>query len=314
MRLARLVAIVMLLLQHDKMSAAKLAERFEVTPRTIFRDIEAINLAGIPIVAYPGVNGGVSIMKQYKIEKGLFTTEDIILLLSGLTNMPISDHEMLNAVAKIKSLIPPELETDIESRAGQISIDYCTWQGADPASSIIRGIKAAMDKKQVIFFEYYNRNGEETRREAEPYQLFLKEGNWYLTAYCLLRKEFRTFRLSRMSCVTISEKTFVPREYKHQKTPSPPFETFRIKLKADRSLKRWFADFAGKERITDCGEDKIIIDFPFMESDYGYGLILQFGDKCECLEPQFVRDELERRANAICRLYRNKEDVPDHAV
>jgi predicted DNA-binding transcriptional regulator YafY len=116
LKIDRLISIIMILLERKKISAVKLAEMFEVTPRTIYRDIETINLAGIPIITYPGINGGVGIMEEYKIDKKLFTTSDIATLLMGLGSISnaMSNDEIINTLAKVKGLVPAEQIRDIE--------------------------------------------------------------------------------------------------------------------------------------------------------------------------------------------------------
>ena len=121
MKIDRLIAIIMVLLEKDRISAAKLAEMFEVTPRTIYRDIDTLDLAGIPIVTYPGVNGGIGIMDNYKISKQFFTAGDITTLLSGLTNVSttLSPEDMAGTMAKVKSLIPEGKREPIEIKANK---------------------------------------------------------------------------------------------------------------------------------------------------------------------------------------------------
>ena len=307
MKLARIVSIIMLLLEQKKISATKLAEMFEVTPRTIYRDIDTINAAGIPIITYPGVNGGISIMEEYKIEKGLFTTSDIISLLIGLGSIPVSSEDIINTIAKIKGLVPKEHIREIELRANQISIDYTSWQGSKALPPNIEEIKAALNGNYYLSFQYYDRSGEETMRKVEPYRLIFKDSNWYLQAYCTSRQDFRTFRLSRMSSLQVLDETFIPREFDLEKPDPPVFQKITIKLLVDKSLRGWMADFCGKENIDPHDNDKIIVHFPFMESDYGYGQLLRFGDKCECLEPEEIRQEVIRRATNLLKLYDKTE-------
>ncbi len=303
MKLARMISIIMLLLEHRIISATKLAMMFEVSPRTIFRDIDTINEAGIPIIAYPGVKGGIGIMEEYKIEKGLFTVPDIISLLSGLGSIPLSSEEILTTMAKIKGLLPKEHIHEIELKSNKITTDYTSWKGIKSLPVNIKEIRAALDKNHFLYFQYYDRGGRETARKIEPYRLIFKDSNWYIHAYCLSRQDFRTFRLSRMSSLQVLDETFIPREFEIKPSVLPAIQKITIKLLVDNSLRGWMADFCGKENIDIYDDTRVIVHFPFMESDYGYGLLLKFGDKCECLEPETIRHELLRRVNNIQKLY-----------
>jgi predicted DNA-binding transcriptional regulator YafY len=121
----------MILLERKKISATKLAEMFEVTPRTIYRDIETLNQAGVPIITYPGINGGIGIMVEYKVDKKLFTVSDVATLLMGLGSISttMSNDDIINTLAKVKGLVPAEHMRDIELKSNQITIDLAPWIG-----------------------------------------------------------------------------------------------------------------------------------------------------------------------------------------
>lgn len=180
MKIDRLISIIMLLLEQKKISAAKLAEMFEVTPRTIYRDVETINLAGIPIITYPGVHGGIGIMEEYKIEKKLFTISDITALLIGLGSIysTMSSDEILHAMAKVKGLVSAEQFKEIELISNQIAVDHTPWFGTRNLILNFEEIKKAIIENQIITFKYLDRKGEKSHRKVEPYRMVLKESNW----------------------------------------------------------------------------------------------------------------------------------------
>ena len=304
MKLARIISIIMLLLQHRKVTAARLAEMFEVNVRTIYRDVELINLAGIPITASRGVGGGIGIMEEYKVEKGLFTTADITSLLIALGSSPLSGEEVLATIAKIKGLIPKEQMRNIELKARQIVVDHSPWHGRRLMPNSFARIKSALELNRLISFHYYDGNGRESHRITEPYQLMLKESHWYLLAYCTLRDDFRIFRVSRMSEIMMLEDTFTPKEFEYDPNDSPetPDEII-ITLLVDESLRGLMADYCGRDNLKAGEDNKLQADFPFVESDFGYGLLLSFGNKCECLKPEKVRRELKKRSGELFKLY-----------
>lgn len=312
MKIDRLISIIMLLLQHNKISATKLAEMFEVTPRTIYRDVEAISMAGIPIVAHPGVNGGIAIMEEYKIEKNLFTISDITSLLIGLGSIhsTISSEEILNAIAKVKGLVPADQMRDIELKLNQIAIDHTPWFGNKNLMQNVEEIKTAISKNKFISFKYSDRTAEKSQRKIEPYRLVLKNSNWYLQGYCTTRKDFRIFRLSRISSLELFKETFIPREFDYEAL-DVSFRTEKkiitIKLLVDESLRDSMIEFCGEENIEASENNKFIAYFPFAEDDYWYNMLLHFGDKCECLEPDNVRFEVIRRIKALLYVYEKNE-------
>ena len=308
MRIDRLISIIMVLLERKRISATKLAEMFEVTPRTIYRDIETIGLAGIPIITYPGINGGIGIMEEYKINKKLFTPSDITTLLRGLGSISstLSNEEIVNTLAKVKGLIPAEQIRDIELKSSQITIDLTPWAGNKNLQPNLEEIKSSLNENRLLCFKYSDRNGKKSDRRVEPYQLVLKESNWYLLAYCTSKCEYRIFKLSRISQIEILDEVFTSREFDAKTLRTPDWvekKLITLKLLIDESLRERMLEICGEENIELYGDNQLVVDFPFMEDDFGYNLLLSFGDKCECLEPLRVRDEIIRRIKNLSDVY-----------
>lgn len=309
MKIDRLLSIIMVLLNHEKVSAAKLAEMFEVTPRTIYRDIETIGLAGVPIVTSPGVDGGISIMPQYKVDKKFFTPSDIQALLMGLSSISttLSAKELTGTLEKVKNLLPKEHSTDIELKSNQITIDLTTWMGNKHFIVLLEQVKEALNDNKLLYFQYYDLKGTKSDRCIEPYQLVLKEGHWYLQGYCMGKKDFRIFKLLRISNLSLSSSTFIPRGF-HPKPLSGmgwiDKKLIVIKLLVDGTLRERMVEHCGEENIQPYDDNQFIIDFPFVEDDLGYNLLLSFGSKCECLEPKHVRAELSYRINDLANIYK----------
>ena len=215
MKVDRLVSIIMILLEKERIGAQELADLFEVSPRTIYRDIDTINMAGIPVRSTSGVGGGFEIMQKYKIDKNVFSTSDlsaILMGLSGLSNVMRGD-ELVNALAKVKSFIPADRAKDIELKANQICIDLSPWMGNRNIQPYLEMIKTALQGSKLLSFEYVAHHGNKSTRTVEPYQLVLKSSHWYLQGYCHKRNDFRLFRLSRISNLQMHEEGFTLRDY-----------------------------------------------------------------------------------------------------
>ena len=308
MKVDRLVSIIMILLYKKRIGARELADMFEVSPRTIYRDMETINMAGIPVFSTAGVGGGFEIMENYKIDNKVFSTSDLSAILMGLSSLSdmIRGDELLSALAKVRSFIPAERAKDIEVKANQIYIDLSPWMGNRNIQQYLEIIKTALRESRLLSFEYADRHGNKTVRTAEPYQLVLKSGHWYWQGYCHERNDFRLFKLSRITNLQIQDELFTPRDYQKPRLYFDdilePMQT-QIKIRIHKSVMDRALDFCLYENFTPEGDEHYIVRFPFIENDYYYDILFSFGDKCECLEPSHIRKEMKRRIRKIAAIY-----------
>lgn len=308
MKIDRLVSIIMILLDKKRIGAQELADMFEVSTRTIYRDIDAINMAGIPVRSTSGVGGGFEIMQEYKIDKKFFSAEDLSVLLMGLSSLSsmVRGDEVVHALAKVKSFIPAERAKDIELKINQINIDLSRWGGNSNIQPYLEIIKSALQENRLLMFEYVSHHGNKTVRTVEPYQLVLKSSHWYLQGYCYVRNDFRLFRISRMLKLKILDETFAPRKYQKPILDfSEILETMQIKIKIriHQSIMDRVLDYCTYENFVPDGKEYYIVDFPFVENDYHYDILLGFGNKCECLEPLHIRETIKSRIHDIAVIY-----------
>ncbi|HWR10669.1 MAG TPA: YafY family protein [Rectinemataceae bacterium] len=308
MKIDRLVSIIMILLDKKRISAQELAGMFEVSSRTIYRDIDSINMAGIPVRGASGVGGGFEIMEEYKIDRKVFSTADLSAILMGLSSLSnmIRGDELVNALAKVKSFIPADKAKDIELKANQIYIDLSPWMGNRNIQSYLEIIKTAVQERRLLSFDYADRYGNKTARTAEPYRLVLKGSHWYWQGYCHKRNDFRLFKLSRTSNLQIRKEFFTPREYqKPQLDFTDILATMQttIKIRIHKSVMDRVLDYCAYEHFSPDGDEHWIVSFPFIENEYHYNILLSFGDKCECLEPPHIRREMKRRIHDIATIY-----------
>ncbi|CAK7046006.1 helix-turn-helix transcriptional regulator [Fusobacterium varium] len=307
MKIDRLLSIIMVLIEQNKISASKLAEMFEVTPRTIYRDIETIQAAGVPIVTYTGTNGGIGILENYKIDKKFFTKEDMITIMTGLGSISssVTNSGLNKVLTKLQSLIPEDHTQEIKLKSGQVVIDLTTWSGNKKLQANLIKIKEALNQRRYLIFKYLDGNGKSTERKVEPYQLLWKEEKWYINSYCTMRNDFRLFKLSRISYLKVLDETFSLREFDMEELRMNWSEKriLNIKLLADVSLKEKILERCEEENITYCGKNKMIVEFPFVDDDFGYELLLSFGNKCECLEPVEIREKLREKIRNMLYIY-----------
>ena len=308
MRVDRLVSIIMILLEKERVGAQELADMFEVSPRTIYRDIDAISMAGIPVCSIPGVGGGFEIMPEYKVDKKAFTTDELSALLMGLTSLSgmVQREDFAHALAKVKSLIPTEQARDIEIKANQICIDLNPWMGNGNIKRSLEIVKSALQENKLLSFTYIDGHGNRTERIVEPYQLVLKSSHWYFHGYCRSKNDYRLFRLSRMTELQLLQETYTPRDYEKPVLDfEPMLETLQtdIRLRIHKSVLDRVLEFCTYDRITPDDEEHYLVNYPFIERDYYYDMLLSFGDKCECLEPAHVREEVKRRIQSLASIY-----------
>ncbi len=308
MKVDRLVSIIMILLDKERVGAQELANLFEVSTRTIYRDVDTINMAGIPVRSISGVGGGFEIMQQYKLDKNVFSIADLSAILMGLSNLSNVMHgdELVNALAKVKRCIPADRANDIELKVNQIHIDLSPWIGNRNIQPYLETVKTALQENGLLSFDYVAHHGNKTTRTVEPYQLVLKSSHWYLQGYCHKRNDFRLFRLSRISNLQMEDELFTPR---HDEKPQLGFDDIlatiqtEIKIRIHKSIMDRMLDFCSCESFTPDGDAHYIVDFPFIENDYYYDILLSFGDKCKCLEPPHVCAEMKRKIQNIAALY-----------
>lgn len=308
MKIDRIISIIMVLMERDRVSATKLASMFDVTTRTIYRDIDTISLAGIPIVTYTGVKGGIGIMERYKTDKRIFSKSDISTLLMSLGSFPVnlSGSKVSRTIAKMHSFIPKEDLEEIQLKSRQISIDMTPWAGNKSLESKLEVIKSALDNNKLLNFNYSNLKDQKVDRITEPYQLVLKDNSWYLQAFCRLREEFRIFKLSRITELNITSESFDPRLFTPRKLDGSGWildRVITVTLLIDKSLREQIAERWGDEVFKPFNDKKLIAKVPFTFDDYGFSQLLGYGDRCECLEPEYVRDELINRVRSTLDIY-----------
>ena len=289
----RLFRILYCLLEKERVTAPELAQKMEVSVRTIYRDIDRLSGAGVPIYCNPGKGGGIFLMNSFVLDKSLLSeAEDVLLSLQGLEALKGESQ----ALEKLQSLFQASSEN-------WIRVDFTDWRNQKYQADLFDIIKQAIFQKCLISFLYRGQEKEETRM-VEPLQLLFKSQAWYLYGFCRKKQDFRLFKLSRVSQCQILPETF------ERKTVQLAINKEKVKeelvsltLKFDKSQAfRVYEEFSGQIRQDPDGNLLVETEFPKHSSLYSY--LLSFLDSVEVLEPLEVRQELAQIVKTISQKYK----------
>ena len=293
----RLFRILYYILEKEKVTANELTDKFEVSVRTIYRDIDSISSVGVPIFTTQGKGGGIKIDNEYILNKSLFDAnekEQIIAALQGLekTNKVYKSELItkLSALFKIKN-------------SNWIEIDFTSWGSNNTYQDLFNALKTVIINKNIISFSYNSSKAEKINRKVKPIRLLFKEQDWYLYGFCLLRNDFRYFKLSRMKDLEVLamnyednfENMVLKREIKHE-------DIVNIKLKFNKSVEfRVYDEF--NEAIVEDEKGNLYVEIKIPNNYKLYNYIFSFGSNVEILEPKEIRNQFKNIIDELAKKY-----------
>lgn len=304
MKVDRLLGIITLLTQNKKVKAKDLAERFEVSLRTIYRDIEDISQAGIPIITYPGGSGGIGIAEGFTLDKSVLTRDELQSIVLGLKSL---SSVLPNAsVRSLLNKLSPETDRFIIPK-DDIVIDLASFYKNSLAPKI-NILRKAISEKQTVRFEYYSKSGK-TVRELEPYFITFKWAAWYVFGYCRLRNDFRLFKLNRLLRLEEAGETFTPREISEKQLDLEAFysdsETKQYAtLLLDRSLEYVMVDEYGPESYELTDNNRILAQWDYVNEHEMVKTVLHLGSGARVLSPESLADAVKIEAENISNQYK----------
>ncbi len=305
MKIDRLLGIITYLTNHEKVKAQQLAEKFEVSIRTIYRDIEAISKAGIPIATYQGTNGGIGIIEGFKLDKSILSNDEIRSIVTGLKSIN-SINEDIKIKGLIDKLMDMKFKTNYMPIEQEIMIDLSPWNQYGQIPDKIQDIKKAIQGRCIIEFSYFT-HGNMMKRTVEPHIIVFKEASWYVYAFCLLRNDFRLFKLKRINELYVTDKVFTPREFMIDRIDWN--ESFNdklhepIELVFHKSVKHIVEEIFGVNHCERMQDEKIKVSFPCEQNDWLYGFLLSFGEKVEVVSPANMRNKIREIGENILKVY-----------
>lgn len=281
----RLFGIIYLLLSNETMTANELANYFEVSMRTIYRDIESLSELNIPIYMSKGKNGGIRLLDNYKLDKALLSGEEqdqILFSLQGINKLQVDKN---NIYEKMKNIFSRNDENWFE-------VDFSVWDQSDVHKENFEIIKNAIIKKNVIEFLYFNSYGTYKVRKVEPLKLYFKYNSWYLCGFDVDKKDYRFFKIMRMKNLKLLEETFERKIINNLNLRDTPSKIIKLVLQIDKKLTYRVYDEFEDSCIKKLDDGNFIVTVEFPLSDWIYGYILSFGEFVKILEPEDVKNEI----------------------
>lgn len=297
MKINRLFEIVYILLDKKNVKACDLAAHFEVSRRTICRDIEILCQAGIPIYTSKGKGGGISLLENFVLNKSLLSEKEQREIIASLQSLQLMNYPDAREILSKLSVIFGDIGAE------WIELDFSDWSNMQ--REIFTTIKASILEKKVLVFDYHGGNGEMNIRTVEPLKLCFKENAWYLIAFCRLRQEMRTFKITRIKNARITDEYF-SRAFSGNEIKllaKPPEKKVGLLLWIDSSQSYRVYDEFKEHQITKNEDGSFIVTTTFPDSEWVYGYIMSFGFFAKVLEPIYIQDIVKERLKKSLELY-----------
>ena len=300
MQINRLFEIIYLLLDRKIMTARELAEYFEVSPRTILRDIDTLSSAKIPVYASQGRGGGISIADGFVLNKSVISAEEQEQILFALKSMAsVKNVDAGATLSKLQSLFNRD-------SVDWIDIDFSNWGSPESELQFFTEIKQAILSKRVLAFDYLNSYGKRTQREVEPLRLVFKAHSWYLQAFCRIKQDYRIYKISRIRELALCADSFeriLPPEFAIDTLRSAPSPAVRIELRFSAEPAYRVYDEFDENLVTFNADGSLTAQADYPYDEWVVGHILSFGAGVTVLSPYFLREEVAKRAKLIAEKY-----------
>lgn len=299
MQINRLFEIIYILLEKNIVTAKELAERFEVSQRTIYRDIETLSTAGIPVYMSKGKGGGISILPDFILNKAILTEEEKSEILSSIravNAVSFNDTELETVLRKLNNILG-ENDTD------WIEVDFSNWGNAEKEKETFNNLKSAILSKKVVEFDYSSGKGENINREVCPLKLYFKGQSWYMYGYCRIRNDYRFFKLRRIKELCISKESFIIKAPQNIMKEDNIFNDEFITLKMRISSKMAYRVYDEFEDFKKLDDGSFIVTIEYPKGEWIFSYISSFGEECEVLAPQEIRQEIKNKIEKMLLNY-----------
>lgn len=299
MKIDRLIGIITVLQQNKKVTAPYLADKFEVSRRTINRDIEDICRSGIPIVTMQGADGGISIMDGFNLDTTVFTIEELQAIFIGLKSV-----DSVLKSGKATELAKKFGGDSVMSLADNMIIDLSSFY-KDSLSEKIDLLKTAIYQHKFVSFHYYYNKGESDKL-IEPYLIVFKWSDWYIFGFCKERQDFRMYKLRRLWNLKTTDENFTFREISKEKKQfgSHMTDDYFVTAIYEASEKYKLVEEYGPHSFTVMEDGRLYTKWGFTDPDNTVLWFLGFGDKVEIIEPNEMREKIKIASKNILNKYK----------
>lgn len=300
----RLLEIVYILLDKREVTAKELSEHFGVSHRTIYRDLDTLSVAGIPIYTVKGKGGGIRLLENYTFSKTLLSDKDQLDILSSLQSMKaLNVPDVESVLAKLRAMFAIQHTTD------WIDVDFSQWGSGAVEKEKFNVLKTAILNRKMVSFDYFSSYGEKSDRLIEPIRLLFKGQAWYINGFCRTKEAFRIFKISRIKNLTLTNETFTRNEQENiEKNPQVSTDHLTYKmttlvLKIDPYLAYRVYDEFDQDNISLNKDGSFIVTVTYPVNEWLYGYILSFGEYVEVIEPKEMRVIIKQKLEDSFRKY-----------
>lgn len=305
MKTDRLISILMMIANKNLITAKELSNYFEVSLRTIYRDIDSLNSSGIPIASKGGVNGGYYILDDYKLNNILFSKKELntfLALADSLNESFGNKYNFKDILMKIKN----SKNNEVSKRNLKINLSHFSLN--EEIKNLLYIINNALENDKLLIFDYVNRNFEKINRTVEPFKLHFEDGNWWLLGFCRLRNEYRSFKLLRIQNMEVGS-LYQKRDISEEKILNDLRKQFlensiKIVFKFSKKSGKRLTEYFKKEKITE-KEDGFYVVENFPDDEGLIKLILSYGKDCEIISPRELRIKIKNYLKDLYSKYNN---------
>lgn len=296
--------ILTLLLRRRKITAAEIARRYEISVRSVYRYVEEMIICGVPIDVERGRYGGLTIADTYRLPTGYFTKEEYAVTLNALDALAsqINDGNVISAREKLEN--GKKSERREMSVCGNIIVDGGSWSGSKSFADKMRVCEQAVNDCSALTIEYVSREGERSKRVIEPHVLILKQGVWYVWAFCHTKQDFRTFKIGRIRSATFTGGKFVKREFTRDDVDLDftygDEELVEVTLEIEKTSLADAEEWLGIDNVEPRG-NKFYATVSLPDDDALVNKILSYGGAVKVLSPQSLKERVRAVAQEIAK-------------
>jgi predicted DNA-binding transcriptional regulator YafY len=304
-RLSRVISIMIDFMNHKIVDTSYLANKYEVSTRTIYRDIDLLNLSGIPIVSERGKNGGFSILDGFKIDKSILSEQEFSIILRGLQALVNNkDKEAQSVYERLISILENSKKEKIIKQSNHVVIDISPFEMQKELRKLYTQIHEAIEEKRCIKIKYHSIDKGYTERIIEPLALIFKTANWYLYAFCREKQDYRYFKLLRIKNIEVLEEHFAERDVETRGFEYffTDLEEVEIVLKTDPEYAVFIQENYYITKIEQIEKD-VYITMQYPLNNWVYSTILGFGDRVTVISPEKIKNEIKEKIEKMKKLY-----------